>query len=870
MKSTELLIKNLRDVYWKNRVNAAIELGEIGDPIAIFPLIEALKDEERVVSQSAVEALGKIGSPAIIPLIHILADENHWEIRSEVEDALIKIGKPAVRPLTRLLKNCNESFFISAANVLGQIGDPEAVLPLIDALEEGNLLIRGDAISALGKIRDKRAVSSIINDIKKHGASLESIKALGELRDLSTIPFLINMLRNKERWVAAESLGKMGKAAVMPLAVLLNNKEFNGQGVVAVALGHTGSKEAVTPLITAIRDKDPIASWRAARALVEIGEASVDPLIKMLNEENDYIRMLAVDSLSQISDKRVVQPLEKLVKNEDNGNIRHIALKVLDRPQTKNVSLPTCERKDIIKNVFVLELGLMERFFRAALADDILYLSWKDIASLKRGDLNPPIPVPYRYAGGRTVPEDFVWCDGGFIISDRIKELFTAHNFTGWKTYPINLYDKNGKLISGYHGFAVTAKVGPIDYSRSEIIAKPPIIIGKPNIVKKGLYFDENSWDGSDFLFAGYILVTRPVVEALRKAVPKVKNWRAIPASQYERSIIFDAVEPEFLTEKERDKINELRREFKIEHKQSLARTTETLVQREVNGKQLLILLKSIVQNQCMLTTISDQSFCAEILKSLRETETAKLINALENKDEEVRIGAAWALGRLRVKKAVDQLLKVLGDEDEQVRREAVLALGEIGDSRAVMPLIDILEGEDTSYVRCTAAKALGTLGGIKAKQSLISALKNEDEIFVLNEVAKVLGKFGDPSAAFYLIELFGNEDSNLAEHIREALVDIGQPVLIPLIQSIDNGLPLIRGRAAWTLGLMGEREAVLPLIDRLKIEEDPEILSFIVEALGLLGDKRAVKPILNIVQRIQTESVHDQADLAIQKILRK
>lgn len=65
----ETLIKNLKDVYWKTRANAARELGEVGDFTAVFPLIDALLDEERVVKNNAVEALGKMGLTGVRPLL---------------------------------------------------------------------------------------------------------------------------------------------------------------------------------------------------------------------------------------------------------------------------------------------------------------------------------------------------------------------------------------------------------------------------------------------------------------------------------------------------------------------------------------------------------------------------------------------------------------------------------------------------------------------------------------------------------------------------------------------------------------------------------------------------------------------------------
>ena len=46
------------------------------------------------------------------------------------------------------------------------------------------------------------------------------------------------------------------------------------------------------------------------------------------------------------------------------------------------------------------------------------------------------------------------------------------NNPTGWKIYPIKLYDKKDNEVLGYHGLSVTGKCASIDYSKSEIIEK--------------------------------------------------------------------------------------------------------------------------------------------------------------------------------------------------------------------------------------------------------------------------------------------------------------------------------------------------------------------------------------------------------------
>jgi hypothetical protein len=44
------------------------------------------------------------------------------------------------------------------------------------------------------------------------------------------------------------------------------------------------------------------------------------------------------------------------------------------------------------------------------------------------------------------------------------------NQFTGWKIYPIKLFDKKENEVEGYHGLSVTGICGPQSYN--EIIEK--------------------------------------------------------------------------------------------------------------------------------------------------------------------------------------------------------------------------------------------------------------------------------------------------------------------------------------------------------------------------------------------------------------
>lgn len=114
-------------------------------------------------------------------------------------------------------------------------------------------------------------------------------------------------------------------------------------------------------------------------------------------------------------------------------------------------------------------------------------------------------------------------------------DLLRENKFTGWSTYPVEVYGRKGEYLPDYYGFAITSDAGKIDKSRSPIITKPPYVPGgKPPRVYKGVFFDERKWDGSDFfrLFASFIIVTRSVRDAFKRA--KISNVRFTPLSEME------------------------------------------------------------------------------------------------------------------------------------------------------------------------------------------------------------------------------------------------------------------------------------------------------------------------------------------------
>lgn len=162
------------------------------------------------------------------------------------------------------------------------------------------------------------------------------------------------------------------------------------------------------------------------------------------------------------------------------------------------------------------------------------------ISQLLRGETILSSPLQFHHHMGSR-PTDIL--DTGHVIpliSDRVFNILQDDGFSGWSTYPVEVFGKGGARLPGYHGLMVTGRCGPIDQSRSRIIVKPPPVpTGRHYQVRLGLYFDPASYDGSDlFLPEGtaFILVTERVKKALENA--KCSNAALERITEIERSLL--------------------------------------------------------------------------------------------------------------------------------------------------------------------------------------------------------------------------------------------------------------------------------------------------------------------------------------------
>jgi hypothetical protein len=143
-----------------------------------------------------------------------------------------------------------------------------------------------------------------------------------------------------------------------------------------------------------------------------------------------------------------------------------------------------------------------------------------DTYKFTRGELQVDSPIPFDWVNGNKF-YDAIPCNvGEHLLHNRLFELLTRERITGFDSIPAAISFKD-KVIDDYSCLIVTGRVLVEDYYKGEIIDKGPIVPGGSSvIIKKGIYFDENSWDHSDIFLLEetlYVIVTQKVKDLIDK-----------------------------------------------------------------------------------------------------------------------------------------------------------------------------------------------------------------------------------------------------------------------------------------------------------------------------------------------------------------
>jgi HEAT repeat protein len=254
-------------------------------------------------------------------------------------------------------------------------------------------------------------------------------------------------------------------------------------------------------------------------------------------------------------------------------------------------------------------------------------------------------------------------------------------------------------------------------------------------------------------------------------------------------------------------------------------------------------------------------------------------------KEPTVQRAAIRALGKLKAKGAVDELLKLSEDSGVHkiVRLNAVYALGEIGDPRAVDSLILSLY-RDKAYYFAQAGLALVKIGE-PAVEPLVKTMfgrnkgakrLNEENVEVLAgaleaNAAKILGDIGSEKAVEPILKLAEKvdkwpEETNrllVMSRLINSLGSIGDKRALPLIYKyLEKELWDVRTICATSINNISDRSAVAEMLKFATTGEHPRTRAPLIEAIGNLGTDEVLPQLKEMEQT--------QKDVTVSKVVKQ
>ncbi len=235
-----------------------------------------------------------------------------------------------------------------AAHQLGKLGDERAVPALAEALQDADEYVRKSAVMAVRRIGGEAATEALRIALadRSEQVVLQAVNGLRDMRDREAVEPLIRVLARRERALqlaATDALVRIGGDAVAPLMEAFKDRN--------------------------LRRRIGNQVWKI---LVDMGTKSIDPLLEMVADENQYVRLTAISVLGRIGDRRVVGPLVQLFLDDPRmqeavvttiGRLEERGVLEVPHAADREVALP----RDVIEALQAHPRGDVTRLLQEAL-----------------------------------------------------------------------------------------------------------------------------------------------------------------------------------------------------------------------------------------------------------------------------------------------------------------------------------------------------------------------------------------------------------------------------------------------------------------------------------------------------------------------
>lgn len=140
-------------------------LGQVGDPRAIEPLIEALGDEHVGVRGAAANALGAIGDDQAIPYLLPLLKHANPQLVIWAAFSLSRLGRDHFSIVVAGLNDADVAVRRSSILALQQLGDKRAIEPLLTLGDDTARRFKADSTVAEAAVKALSSLGYNIGDL---------------------------------------------------------------------------------------------------------------------------------------------------------------------------------------------------------------------------------------------------------------------------------------------------------------------------------------------------------------------------------------------------------------------------------------------------------------------------------------------------------------------------------------------------------------------------------------------------------------------------------------------------------------------------------------------------------------------------------
>ncbi|MFZ3072667.1 MAG: HEAT repeat domain-containing protein [Thermodesulfobacteriota bacterium] len=323
---------------WR-RALAAERLGSLRCKRAVPALVSALKSKHFDVRSMAASALGLIKDPSALPHLAFALKESAKHTSKEraalrvVKSALIGFGAEAIPFLTSGMEDADWHVRAHAVDVISEIGDPSAERFLIEALRDSEADVRAKAAKGLGAAGSHVATRFLIPlmDDPSWVVRLHTVRTLGAIAGGIVAEDIGRGIIDSNwqvRRAAAEVLGRAGKDAVPLLCgILFHSNDGYAREQVTEEFQRSGLAGA---LLGSLSSGDVSVREMAEQALYVMGvHGAISHLITAMDDIDPLVRRRVASILGKVGNPRAKEAIERAEKSDEDLEVRREAEKAL-------------------------------------------------------------------------------------------------------------------------------------------------------------------------------------------------------------------------------------------------------------------------------------------------------------------------------------------------------------------------------------------------------------------------------------------------------------------------------------------------------------------------------------------------------------